>query len=548
MEMPKGKWKFFSWRTLMVFCYIIAVAYIPLAVRLRVIDYGAPIETWPWFLSGEVFDLLAQFRLEVLVGITGCLVLAALLHYYYKHDEGGIAPSYLDYPTAALAALIALSALASPYIHMAFWGFYERGEGAVAYLCYLLLFIIAANCLRGDREKEIIFYAILAAGVIQALVAAGQYGGYDFLQSDFYRPFLVPAEYAHLLEEGAELKARITAKAYGFTYNPNYLGGYMAMLFPMGLVLYLYSSSLLLSAVALLAVVLFGLGLVAASSTGAFLALGMTLLLLFIIIARDVKAYYKKLIPLLLLVACLAVFAGPKVEGIVQQQVKKIKASYSRLIDDGDGPSDVSTITDKFPEVRVDDPLELQIERHSIDSLASGRGYIWRKSAELMLRDNLVLGSGLDTLLYNFPFWTADRASSRRVGLLVDKPHNTYLQIGLGVGLPGLLLYLFILGLHFVNYIRVYWHRGVQNSTDAVMLAIFAGWLAYLFQGLSNDSVLSNAPVFWVAFGLSVNYVQSHLPELPLAVKAAEKGARAGKGKKTGKKRAVGKRPRRKKK
>lgn len=544
--MPKKEWRLFSWRSVLVLFYVAAVALIPLAVRLRVMDYGAPIETWPWFLSGEVFDLMAQFRLEVLVGLTACLVLAALLQYYYEHDEGGIAPSYLDYPTAVFAGLIALSALTSPYIHMAFWGFYERGEGAVAYFCYLLLFMIAATCLRGEGEKKVIFYAILAAGLIQALVAAGQYFGYDFLQSEFYRPLLIPAEYRPLLEEGAELKARITSKAYGFTYNPNYLGGYMAMLLPMGLVLYLYSSSRLLSAASLVAILLFGLGLVAASSTGAYLALGMTLLALLILTGRDIRAYYKRLLPLLLLLVCLVVFAGPRVEGIIQQQVKKIKASYSRLMAEEDMPVDTPAISDKFPEVGARDPIELEIERHPLDSLASGRGYIWRKSGELMLRDNLLLGSGLDTLLYNFPFWTADRASSRRVGLLVDKPHNTYLQIGLGVGLPGLLLYLYMLASHFVNYMRVYRHRGVQNSSDAIMLAVFAGWLAYLFQGLSNDSVLSNAPVFWVAFGLSANYVQGYLPELPVAVKEEAGDGKAGKG--AEKQRAKAKRPRRKKK
>ena len=55
------------------------------------------------------------------------------------------------------------------------------------------------------------------------------------------------------------------------------------------------------------------------------------------------------------------------------------------------------------------------------------------------------------------------------------------------------------------------------------MLALFAGWLGYLFQGLSNDSVLSNAPVFWALFGLSVNYVQNALAEEEKPFPAAKK-------------------------
>ena len=100
-----------------------------------------------------------------------------------------------------------------------------------------------------------------------------------------------------------------------------------------------------------------------------------------------------------------------------------------------------------------------------------------------------------------------------RYDMLIDKPHNTYLQIGIGVGLLGLLVYLYILARHALKYHQALSVRGIQTVDDVVALALFAGWLGYLFQGLINDSVLSNAPVFWVMFGLSVNYVQSVLPQ-----------------------------------
>ncbi|HHW91198.1 MAG TPA: hypothetical protein GX735_00670 [Firmicutes bacterium] len=508
--MAKGKQKFFSLGSVMVLLYIMVVAFIPLAVRLRKINFQAPIETWPWFPSGVVYDFFAQFRLEVLLGLTSCIVLVALLKYYYDHDQGAIKKSYLDYPTGIFALFLAVSALASPFIDMAFWGFYERGEGAAAYFCYLLLFMVAANFIHDDRDKKVIFFAMLAAGVLQALVAAGQYLGYDFLQTGFAKRILFPAEYLPLLEEGAELRARTIAKAYGFTYNPNYLGGYMAMLFPMALVLFLYSRSLMQAAAAFAVVAILGVGVVAASSTGSFLALGLAFLFFFILTVKDLRLYYKKLVALLLIAVCLGIGANSAVTEIVQRQVNKIVSNYAQLVGAGENEAAAYDLTEQFPEVREKESLSIEIKRYPLDSFASGRGYIWRKSVETVFRNNLFLGSGLDTLLYNFPLWAADRDVSRfHVGWLVDKPHNTYLQVGLGVGLLGLLVYLYMLGLHFINYVRVYRRRGVKNNIDAIMLAVFTGWLAYLFQGLSNDSVLSNAPVFWVVFGLSVNYVQN---------------------------------------
>ena len=72
----------------------------------------------------------------------------------------------------------------------------------------------------------------------------------------------------------------------------------------------------------------------------------------------------------------------------------------------------------------------------------------------------------------------------------------------------GLFVYLFVLGRHLFYYLRIYRLRGVKEESDLIMLALFVGWAGYLIQGLSNDSVLSNAPVFWALFGISVNYVK----------------------------------------
>ena len=163
------------------------------------------------------------------------------------------------------------------------------------------------------------------------------------------------------------------------------------------------------------------------------------------------------------------------------------------------------------PGLPADGTINIEIHRNPYDELGNGRYYIWRKSLEV-IKNNFLIGTGLDTFLYNFPNWDPGRYT--RIGVLVDKPHNTYLQIAMGAGVPALLVYLYILILHFKNYLRVFRRRGLQEESDIIMLALFVGWLGYLFQGLGNDSVLSNAPVFWALFGLSVNYVKNALVEI----------------------------------
>ena len=173
----------------MILLYIVAVAFVPLALRLRIINFVSPVETWHRLASSEsVTEVFAQFRLEILVMVTVAIAIAALLLYYYEYEKGSFTNSYVDYPTAFFAFLVILSGLLSPYINIAFWGYYDRAEGSFAYLAYLVIFLVAANLIRFEKDRKIILYAALAAGLLQSGIAISQFFGFDVIQTDFFTP------------------------------------------------------------------------------------------------------------------------------------------------------------------------------------------------------------------------------------------------------------------------------------------------------------------------------------------------------------------------
>ena len=504
----------FSLDSLLTFLYCLVVGLIPLAVRVRDVHYPSPLTTWAVLPAGRYFDAFAFFRLELLVVITGAIVIVVLLKLYYESDrllDHGI---YLHRPMVAFGCLVAVATLANPYPNIAFWGAYQRYEGAVAYFCYLFLFIGAAVFLKKDRQKRAIFFVILAAGLIHALIGISQFFGFDPLQVDLVQRVYIPSEYLSLFKEEGGIKFQFAHKAYGLTYNPNYFGGLMAMLFPVALVLFLYARSTLGLMASFLAVGTLGAGLIAPTSAGALIAAALAVLALLLLTRQDFRRYYKRLLVLfligLLLASAADVYSGGKVKNEIKSMQRKLAGA---IVSGREENKQVPNLLDRFPEVAENEPISIEVYQNPWDRFATNRGYIWRKSVELMLQRNVLLGSGLDTFLYTFPHWDAQRdLGIFRYGGLIDKPHNTYLQIGIGVGLLGLLVYLYILARHALKYHQALSVRGIQTVDDVVALALFAGWLGYLFQGLTNDSVLSNAPVFWVMFGLSVNYVQSVLP------------------------------------
>jgi len=136
------------------------------------------------------------------------------------------------------------------------------------------------------------------------------------------------------------------------------------------------------------------------------------------------------------------------------------------------------------------------------EKYASGRGYIWSRTIPL-LANNIILGSGADTFVTEFP--QQDYVNLYNYGfgdLLLTKPHNMYLQIGVQTGVISLLAFLVFYIMYFISSIRIYIKSRFEHYYAKVGLAIFMGTISYMIMGIANDSMITVAPIFWVLIGL----------------------------------------------
>jgi tetratricopeptide (TPR) repeat protein/O-antigen ligase len=113
---------------------------------------------------------------------------------------------------AAHAAAVLLATALSPVPGVAFWGTYVRGEGAVATLAYLLLFLIVADRLRTRAQWDRLVTVLLAASVPVCLYGLAQAFGRDPLTWDQLGP-----------------GGRVASTAG----NPIFLAGYLILLLPL---------------------------------------------------------------------------------------------------------------------------------------------------------------------------------------------------------------------------------------------------------------------------------------------------------------------------
>lgn len=140
------------------------------------------------------------------------------------------------------------------------------------------------------------------------------------------------------------------------------------------------------------------------------------------------------------------------------------------------------------------------------EKLGSSRGYIWSRSLPL-IKENLFIGSGPDTFIFEFPqndligkYYAYDTPT-----IVVDKPHNLYLQIALNQGLIALIAFLAVMVIYIVDSLKLYALKQEYNNSQVLGILTCLGVIGYLFAGIFNDSVVSVAPIFWIILGVGVS-------------------------------------------
>ena len=139
------------------------------------------------------------------------------------------------------------------------------------------------------------------------------------------------------------------------------------------------------------------------------------------------------------------------------------------------------------------------------ESVLSARGFIWSRTIPL-LKDTILVGHGPDTFPIYFP--QDDIVGKLNAygtsNVLVDKPHNLYLQMAMNTGIPSVLAFLALIVIYVVTSFRMYFKRVIIDYKDYIGISVFCAISGYCVTSLANDSVVSVAPVFWALLGLGM--------------------------------------------
>lgn len=157
---------------------------------------------------------------------------------------------------------------------------------------------------------------------------------------------------------------------------------------------------------------------------------------------------------------------------------------------------------------RITDPIvaERFEPLDGLEKFMSGRGYIWSRSIP-MLKTYFIKGAGADNYSIAFPQddFVAKLRNGSNASLVIDKPHNMYLQIGINTGVISLLALISVCGIYLISSLKLYSKIIYDSLEKYIGASCLISIIGYLVAGMFNDSIISVAPIFWIILGLGIS-------------------------------------------
>lgn len=280
-------YKKYEWYYLIPIIFILTV--VPLIVYLKVIPLlGVRYEFW----KGEKtnFDFFSYYKVVWFL-IATAMSLLMLGIKSYQNDFNYIRKSVYYYPIVCYIIFVVLSTLFSKYKDIAMYGYTDRYEGMFTLIAYILLLFVTINLIREEKDVKVLLGAIITGGIIVGIIGALQYFGIDIWKSSFGKSLMLPSKYIKDADKLNFLFAKHTI--YATLYHTDYVGSYMAMLFPLTFTLFLLCKNKVFKVFMAVVTVLMGINWLGCNSRAGMVGVVVAMIILVIMINKYIVKNWK---------------------------------------------------------------------------------------------------------------------------------------------------------------------------------------------------------------------------------------------------------------
>ncbi|MBK3497130.1 O-antigen ligase family protein [Viridibacillus sp. YIM B01967] len=468
-----------------------AIAVIPLLIggaKSEVI--GPKITDIIALTSGKKSDFYTHYKAILLMCISALAVVLMLIKILFF--DGSIRKTKVNVCIGIFVVGIILSTIFSPSASIALWGQYNRSDGAITYICYLILFFVALNIEYPKKAIEYMMAALYPFVLLNTVLITMYFYGHDALQYGAFKRMMIL-----FLPEGFSINEGATI--LGTLNQMNYMSGMFAIMTVMYLAWAIIDSHKARSVInAVVASICIGIMFMSLSTSGFLTVVVISPILIWL----TIKGNHTK--QAIIALSVFLVLSVPLFHILSSHNERVWTESFGFIVKKNPYIEEVTAINLAPFEAKVyaaNSKFELPILPQSGTAAASGRAYIWSKAIDMVM-ERPVFGYGLDTIMYYFPHYSLDaRANMISETTIVDKPHSLYVGILYGTGIVGFIGFICLVGIIiFLSLKQVY----KEYSSSHTILAV--GVIAYFIQALFNDSLPGTSATLWAISGIMVAF------------------------------------------
>jgi len=305
----------------------LTLGFLPFLVRVHIYEHQLSQFAWYYENVGEYFgDTFLVYRQWWFTGIAFYMLFVLLMK--FVSDKKSLRCSVTCIPMGVFALFSLLSAVFSEYPGFAFKGSFEQFENVFVLMGYTLMIYYIFLIVESEDEVRYIIYVLTFSTMALGLIGTLQTLGFDLLSTDFVKGLIMPANL------GAEVKTKAGANTAVMTlYNPNYVGVYVAMLFPLYSVLVLFAKSWKERLAYAVTLVLLLISLYGSGSKAAFLVIAVEMLVLVVLMRRPILKFWYLVIPAATALVAVFLLVNQARDNVyidrIQQALKLRKTEYA---------------------------------------------------------------------------------------------------------------------------------------------------------------------------------------------------------------------------
>ncbi|MCT8975962.1 O-antigen ligase family protein [Clostridium sp. CX1] len=303
-----------SWYSIIPIAFLVSV--IPLIVYGKMVKLTGDYFKY-WNGMNTSLDFFSYYKsMWILISVIMCIVIF-LVKLFSKSIK--IQKNKMYIPMAVYSAMVILSTIFSDFKEIALWGFVERYEGMLVILAYMAIMFITINLASNEASIKAILAALICSAVVIGTIGILQYLGHDFYKSMSGKRLILPSQMQNL---ASQLKFQFEDKIiYSSLYHYNYVGSYMAMLFPLTFTLFILIKNKFYKMVMGLIAALMFLNMMLSHSRAGIIGGGVAILILAIVLRRYFVKKWKISISVIVVVFVAAVGFNIYSKGMLASRV-----------------------------------------------------------------------------------------------------------------------------------------------------------------------------------------------------------------------------------